>query len=190
MLYKIAILVVRIITFFMFPLKAEGTENVPRDGAAIIALNHTSDLDPVMAGITCPRKLTFMAKAELFKNKLFGGLIKRLGAFPVNRGTGDIGAFKTAFGIFKSGGVMLIFPEGGRVKDGQRRRAKPGVAMLATRGRVPVIPVHIKNGYRWMRTVTVVYGKPMDFSEYYGKKLTQEETQALADKVLEEIYAL
>lgn len=190
MLYKFAILVVRIITFFMFPLRAVGTENVPREGAAIIALNHKSDLDPVMAGITCPRQLTFMAKQELFENKLFGGLIKRLGAFPVNRGVGDIGAFKTAFGIFKSGGVMLIFPEGGRVRDGRTRRAKPGVAMLATRGRVPVIPVHIKNGYRWMRPVTVVYGEPMDLSEYYGKKLTQEETQAIADRVLENIYAL
>lgn len=190
MLYKIAIAVVRLMTFFMFPLRAEGTENVPKEGAVIIAYNHNSNLDPVMAGITCPRQLSFMAKSELFKNKLFGGLIKALGAFPVQRGTGDVGAFRTAFKIFKDGGAMLIFPEGGRVKSGQTRRAKPGVAMLATRGKVPVIPAHIKNGYRWMRTVTVVYGKPMDFSEYYDKKLTQEETQALADGVLENIYKL
>lgn len=190
MLYRFAVLFVKFITLFMFPIRAEGVENVPADGAAIIAVNHKSNLDPVVAAITCPRQLSFMAKAELFKNKLFGGLIRRLGAFPINRGKGDISAMKTAFSILKNGDAMLIFPEGGRVKKGQTGRAKPGVALIAARSKVPIIPVHIKNGYKWMRTVTVVFGEPIVLSDCFGKKLSAEETQQLADGVLNRIYEL
>ncbi len=188
MFYKFAIYVVRFLMLFVVRVRKKGTENVPKEGPVIVAFNHSSDLDPVVAGITCPRQLNFMAKSELFQNKLFGGLIKRLGAFPVHRGKGDIGAIKTAFRIFENNGAMLIFPEGGRVKHGKRVKAKPGVALIAQRSGVPVIPVHIIGEYKWMHKITVCYGKPISFEEYKGKKLSGDEIQQLADNVLEEIY--
>lgn len=189
---KIAVAVLKFLLFFMFPYKVIGKENVPAEGGVILAVNHSSNLDPVMIGVTVPypKRITFMAKAELFKNKLFAKIIKGLGAFPIQRGRGDIGAMKAAFEILKNEGIMLIFPEGGRVKKGQKRRAKPGVAAIAVRAKAPVVPVHIKDGYRWMRKVTVVYGEPMYFTEYEGKKLMTEETQELADGILERIYEL
>lgn len=190
MFYWICVKIVHFVMLLMFRIKTVGKENLPKNGGVILAVNHKSDFDPVMAGITCPRKLCFMAKAELFKNKLFGGLIKRLGAFPVHRGTGDVGAMKTAFKILKSDGVMLIFPEGGRVKNGEHRRAKSGVAMIAQKMCVPVVPVLIDGDYKWMHRITVKYGKPISFEEYKGKKVSQEEIQELADGVLEEIYKL
>ena len=190
MFYKFCVVLVRFIMLFVVRLKREGIENIPKNGALILAVNHKSDLDPVVTAITCPRQLTFMAKKELFKNPVFGALIKKLGAFPVNRGIGDISAVKAAFSIFKKEGVMLIFPEGGRVKKGQTRRAKPGVAMIAQKACVPVVPVHIIGDFKWTHKVIVRYGKPITYTEYEKKKLSGEEIQALADNVLEKIYKL
>ena len=190
MLYSFAIALVKFVMFFVFRIKKTGIENVPKEGGVILAINHKSDLDPVMIGITSPRKLNFMAKAELFKNKLFGGLIKRLGAFPVHRNSGDVGALKTSFKILNAGGAMLIFPEGRRVKKGDRRHAKTGVVMIAQKKTVPVIPVYIDGDYKWMKKITVTYGEPVSFEEYKEKKLSAEEVQALADGVLDKIYSL
>lgn len=174
----------------MFRLRTTGVENIPKQGPVILAVNHKSGLDPVAVGITCPRQIRFMAKAELFNNKLFGRLISSLGAFPVHRNKGDIGAIKAAFSIFKDNGVMLIFPEGGRVtKKKPKLRAKPGVVMMAQRAQVPVIPVLIDGDYRWMGKVTVRYGKPVTYEEYKGQKLSGEKMQELSDELLEKIYA-
>lgn len=172
--------------FFFIRLRKSGIENVPKNGPVILAVNHKSNLDPVVAAITCPRHLNFMAKSELFTNKIFGSLISKLGAFPVHRGKGDIGAIKTAFKIFKQDGVMLIFPEGGRVRNNEKRKAKPGVAMIAQKAGVPVIPVLIDGDYKFMHKVTVRYGKPIIFDK--DKKCSGEEIQQMADNVLEEIY--
>lgn len=189
MFYGFSKAVVRFVVFFMFRLRARGTENVPKEGPAILAMNHRSNHDPIMAGLTCPRQLRFMAKAELFENKLFGAVIKKLGAFPVHRGKGDLAAIKSAFKIFNDGGVMLIFPEGGRIKDSSRRKAKPGVALIAQKSGVPVIPVYITGKYKFMHRITVTYGKPIDFSQYKDQRMSGEEIQHLADVVLDRIYA-
>ena len=190
MFYKFAIAVVRVLMLFVMRVKTVGKENVPKEGGMILAVNHRSNLDPVIAGLTCPRQLTFMAKAELFKNPVFGKLIKSLGAFPIERGKGDIGAIKSAFSIVKGGGAMLIFPEGRRVKDGIKPKAKPGVAMIAQRGQVPVVPVFISGEYKWMHKITVTYGKPIDLSEYYGQKIDSEKIQEIADDILTTMYDL
>jgi 1-acyl-sn-glycerol-3-phosphate acyltransferase len=190
-LYSFAKHFVRGVFHFVFRVRTDGIENVPTEGSVILAVNHRSVLDPVFTAITCPRQIRFMAKSELFEKKLFGGLIKKLGAFPIQRGRGDVGAIKAAFSIFKENGAMLIFPEGGRVKNGQRKdKAKPGVAMMAQRGNVPVIPVYIDGEYKWMNKITVRYGEAIRFDEYAGQKLTGDKIQELANGVLESIYAL
>ncbi len=190
MLYNIAIVIVRFAMLFVFRMKFAGCENIPSEGGVIVAFNHTSNWDPVMAGLSCKRQLCFMAKEELFKNPLFGGLIKRLGAFPVRRGKGDIGSIKAALRILADDNAMLMFPEGHRIKNNKKVKAKPGVAMIAVKAQVPVIPVCISGEYKWMHKITVTYGKPITFEEYYGKKLEQEQIQLAADRVLKEIRAL
>lgn len=190
MLYKVAMGVLAVFFRCSFRLKVEGKENIPKEGGMILAVNHRSNLDPVIAGYTCPRPLTFMAKSELFKNPIFGKLITALGAFPVHRGSGDIGAIRSAFSILKDGRAMLIFPEGHRVKEGETPKAQPGVAMIAQRAKVPVIPVFIEGKFRWLSKVTVHYGKAVDLSEYYDKRISSAECQEMADKVLKEMYAL
>ncbi len=182
---------VRIALFFSFRIKTVGRENVPKKGGAIIAVNHRSNWDVLIAGVECPRMLRFMAKSELFKNKFFGGLIKRLGAFPVQRGKGDVGAIKGALGILKRNHVMLMFPEGRRMRNGQKaEHAKAGVGMIAAHANVPVIPVYIAGEYKWMNKITIIFGKPITYEEYTGQKLSSEQVQQLSDDVLHKIYAL
>ena len=190
MLYKFAVALVKFLFLFCFRTKVIGKVNVPKDGAMILAVNHKSYLDPVMAALHCPRRLTFMAKSELFKNPLFGWLIKRLGAFPVQRGKGDVGAIKSAFAILKEGHTMLIFPQGRREKQDERGKAHSGVAMIAQRMKCPVIPVWISGKYRWMNKITVSFGEPISLEEYYEKKLSNDELQAVADDILDKMYEL
>jgi 1-acyl-sn-glycerol-3-phosphate acyltransferase len=190
MFYNIVLKIVRVFLFFVFRLKMLGRENMPKDGGFILAVNHHSNWDPVLAGVASPRKLTFMAKEELFKNPVFGALIRKLGAFPVKRGSGDVGAFRAAIKILGSGGVMLIFPEGRRVKKGARGKAGAGVAAIAQRSKMPVVPMNISGSYKWMSKMTVTIGKPMSFDEYYGRKLTSEEQREIAEKIMDRVYEL
>ena len=189
MLYNLAKNLVKIIFKIGFRLKINGKENVPKDGAFILAVNHKSNLDPPMAAACCPRRLRFMAKEELFKNPFFGWLIKNLGAFPISRGRGDVAAIKGAFAILKGGDVMLMFPQGHRMKDGERGNAQSGVAMIAHRMEVPIIPLCISGEYKPFRKITVTFGKPIEFSEYYGQKLDSDKLQELAEGVLDNILS-
>lgn len=167
-----------------------GIDNVPMEGAVLFAYNHKSNHDPIVAGITCPRKLYFLAKAELFKNKIPAKILPALGAVPLQRGKGDFAAIKTTLNILNRGDAMLIFPEGSRVKDGKRKKAKAGIIMIAQKARVPIVPVYIDGDYKLFSKVTVTYGKPVSLEEYYGVKLENEKAQELADGLMDTVYAL
>ena len=186
-MYCIVKYLLRFIMLFVFRLKVIKKSEFPKEGA-IIAANHASNWDPVLIALTSPRRLSFMAKSELFKNKIFGALIKRLGAFPVHRGKGDIGAVKTALTILKDGRVMIMFPEGKRVKKGEKAEIKPGVAMIATHAKVPVIPVQISGKYHWMSKITITYGEPIYLDEYYGERLSIEKLQEISSSVMNRVY--
>ena len=124
-------------------LRTVGGENLPKSGGVLLAPNHVSHLDPPAACCALPRTVHCMAKEELFKNKLFGTLITWLAAFPVKRGEGDTESIRTAMALLEAGHVVLLFPEGTR-GDGQHfQSVNRGVAMLAKRTGVPVVPVGI-----------------------------------------------
>lgn len=188
MLYKIIVVAVRAFMYVVFGARVSGKENMPAEGGIILASNHASNWDPVVAGAFSPRQLTFMAKAELFSPKPFGALLKWLGAFPVKRGRGDIGAIKSALTILKENRVVLLFPEGTRNHD-TVAHAKSGVAMLALKAGVPVVPMYISGHCRPLGRLRVTIGKPMDFS-LCGEKADSETLQVLSDTVLAEIRKL
>lgn len=168
MFYAIAKALVRIAMTIAFNLHYEGRENIPKDTAVIYASNHRTNADPPLVGCVTPRKHAFMAKEELFKNKLFGGLIKLLGAFPVSRGKGDTGVIDTAVEALNSGKSLMIFPEGTRSKDGKVHKGHSGAALIAARSGKPIIPVGIVFGekLKFRTKVTVKYGKPINPADY------------------------
>lgn len=188
--YKIIQTLLKAFLYTVFRVKVEGQENVPKDGGAIVALNHRSYWDVVFAGALMPRPLRYMAKSGLFKNPVFGALITALGAFPVQRGKGDIGAIKSALKILGDKNIMLIFPEGKRVLNGERVKAKPGVALISLKARVPVIPICISGEYKLFHKINFKIGEPLEFSQSYGKKVDGGELQLLSDRVLDNVYAL
>ena len=127
----------------IYRYKVIGSKNMPKQGGVILACNHLSFSDPVLLGLAQKRRLFFMAKSELFRNKFASFIIRRLGAFPVERGAGDGKAIKTGEEILCEGNVMTIFLEGGRTKTGELMRPRSGCALVAQQTMLPVVPACI-----------------------------------------------
>ena len=163
-LYRVGQAVCRPIMKVFYRYKFINNNSIPHEGAYIIASNHMSFSDPVLLGLGQRRRLFFMAKQELFKNKFFAGLIRALGAFPVERGAGDGKAIKTGEDLIKEGNVMTIFIEGGRTKTGEFMRPRSGCALVAQQMQVPVIPACITitgtPKYRFAKRV-IHFGDPL-----------------------------
>lgn len=126
-----------------YNFKIEGRANVPETEGLIIACNHRSYADPVIITMPMKRPVTYMAKEELFKNKLFGAFIRFLGAFPVKRGAGDMKVIDDCVDILHSGRNVVIFPEGTRSKENKVGRGKTGVALIAAKSGADVLPMGI-----------------------------------------------
>jgi len=126
-----------------FRVRVSGLEHIPADGGVIVAPNHKNFLDPFFIGVVTRRHVRFMAKIELFKGPL-GWLFLRLGAFPVRRGQSDAEALDTAAAILRSGGLVVVFPEGTRVEEPDALGApRHGAGRLAVQTGVPIVPAAI-----------------------------------------------
>ncbi len=148
----------------LYRFKTINADNIPSEGGVIIASNHIANSDPPLMGLSSRRRMYFMAKVELFKNKFFGALIRALGAFPVERGAGDGKAIKTGEDLIREGNVMTIFIEGGRTKTGELMRPRSGCALVAQQMQVPVVPACITivgNPKNIFAKRVVEFGKPL-----------------------------
>lgn len=126
------------------PFRIYHLENMPQSGRVIVCCNHLSYKDPILVtGVGGRRQIYFMAKAELFKNKLFGGLLTRAGAFAVHRGRGDSSAINRAQELLQNEQAVGIFIEGTRSRDGEFQQPKAGAVMLAYQNHAPILPVCI-----------------------------------------------
>ncbi len=172
----------------VFRARPVDAQHVPGAGPAIIAPNHFSAMDHFFCGIYLRRRVRFMAKSQLFRGPL-RTLLPRLGAFPVQRGKGDERSIETALELLRRGGVVVIYPEGGRSRNGRvGERARRGVGRLALESGAPVVPVAIDSlrARNWRRLefaqVIVRYGEPLHFPRLAGA--TVKEHEAAADAVL------
>lgn len=189
-MYKLLKFLVKIFCKIIFFVRVEGEENIPKEGAAILAVNHVSFWDPPVLISALKRPMRTMAKSELFKHKLLVPFLKMAGAFPINRGTNDITAIKTALRTLKDGGIFTIYPEGTRVKAGEASDAKAGVALIASKSGAPVIPIAMRGGYKLFKRVTIYVGKPMYITDENGVKPSADELKIYADAVLNKINSL
>lgn len=179
--YKVAVVVVRAVCRLLFRFRAEGLENVPKDRAFIVCANHKSWIDPILLAVSLPVEFRFMAKEELFKNRIYGGLLRALGAFPVKRGTSDIGALKLSMKILGDGENLIIFPEGARSPKGYMGEAKGGATLVAIKSKVDILPVGIEGEYRFLSKLTLRVGKPIQLDEWYDQKLKSDKLQEITD---------
>lgn len=167
-LFKLGQLILRTYFKILYNIRAEGLDEVPRDTNFIYIANHRTNNDPPFIGCHIPGKLAFMAKEELFRNKLFATLIKILGAFPVSRGKGDSQVIDISIDRLNNGKNLIIFPEGTRSKNGKIGRGHTGAALIAAKSGKQIIPVGIVYGedLGFRTKVTLKFGKPIDPAEY------------------------
>ncbi|AZV44157.1 acyl-phosphate glycerol 3-phosphate acyltransferase [Peribacillus asahii] len=189
-LYRFARNVVKIILTPIFRIQTVGRESFPKDGGVLICANHIDNLDPPVVGITSPRDIHFMAKEELFHAPILKQLLPNINAFPVKRGLSDKGALKMGLKILKDGEVLGLFPEGTRSKTGELGKGLAGAGFFALRTNAVVVPCAIIGPYKPFRKLKVVYGKPVDFSQYREQKLSAEEaTEIIMDEIRKLISA-
>jgi 1-acyl-sn-glycerol-3-phosphate acyltransferase len=186
---------------------AEGTENVPREGPAILASNHLSFSDHFFAPLPLPRKVVFLAKAEYFNGRGIKGLLSKaffsgVGQIPVDRAGGEASerALNTGLRVLASGELLGIYPEGTRTPDGRLFRGKTGVARLALEARVPVIPTAMVGGFEFQPPGKLAprlkirpgvrFGKPLEFSRYYGLEQDGIVLRAVTDEIMYELMRL
>jgi len=124
--------------------KPIGLENLPKTGGYIIASNHTSNVDPIRLGVQIPGYIRYLAKKEMFKYKFSRIFFTKLGAIPLDRGSADVAAVKSAEKVIADGGFLVIFPEGHRMKIFDRNKGKKGAEYLSAKTGCPIIPVGIK----------------------------------------------
>jgi 1-acyl-sn-glycerol-3-phosphate acyltransferase len=166
-----------------------GENNVPAAGPLIVACNHVSYLDPPLLGCFCPRRIRYMAKRELFRIPVLGGVIQALGAYEVDRRGSAAGAIKRSLGVLQAGGVVGIFPEGTRNRSGVLP-AQTGVALLASLAQAPVVPACVYGTDQALRLgrIDVAFAPPLPPPG--GGKATREDLAKFTAEIMKAIEVL
>lgn len=189
-------------TFFslFYRLRYINSHNIPKKGGYFIASNHTSFFDPPVIGTGAYYRIfRFMARDTLFKS-FFGFGIKWMGAFPVKRGAIDRQAWDHVVNLVKEGWIVMLFPEGTRTPDGEIHEGKAGPGMFIYRTKAQVIPVATLGMFEiWpkgqklpklFRRIDVIYGEPVDFSEFFSLEEGKETYMKITEKLMARIREL
>ncbi|MEU9103977.1 lysophospholipid acyltransferase family protein [Streptomyces xanthophaeus] len=190
----------------LFRPRIEGLENIPAEGAAIIAGNHLSFSDHFLMPAILKRRITFLAKAEYFtgpgvKGRLTAAFFRSAGQIPVDRSGKDAGqaALREGLGVLAKDELLGIYPEGTRSHDGRLYKGKVGVAAMALGAGVPVVPCAMVGTFEIqppgqkipkVRRVTIRFGEPMDFSRYAGLEGERAVLRAATDEIMYAILGL
>jgi len=175
----------------------EGLENIPAHGPAIVMINHIAFIDPIAVIHVLPRNITPMAKVEVYSYPLIGIFPRIWGVIPVRREEIDRQALHQALEILKAGEIVLVAPEGTRHNDLQD--AKEGVAYLASRSGVPVVPTAIdgsigfpsfRTSSRWREPGIVIrFGRPFQYQSALGRP-NRAQLRLMTDEAMYVLAAL
>ncbi|MGW0551442.1 lysophospholipid acyltransferase family protein [Streptomyces altiplanensis] len=190
----------------LFRPRIEGLDHVPDDGAAIVAGNHLSFSDHFLMPAIIKRRITFLAKAEYFtgpglKGRLTAAFFRSAGQIPVDRSGKDAGkaAIREGLGVLSKGELLGIYPEGTRSHDGRLYKGKVGVAAMALKAQVPVVPCAMVGTFEIqppgqvvprIKRVTIRFGEPLDFSRYAGMENEKAVLRAVTDEIMYAILGL
>ncbi len=170
----------------LHPTFIKGKKNLPK-GKAILSCNHYSNWDIALYILNTTEKIKILAKKELFKNKLFGAILRNFGGIEIDREGNDINAIKNCMKALKSDKKLFVFPEGTRLKNEADilGEIKSGMALIAIKTKTPIVPIWIERKPKIFRKSVYTIGKPFELSEFYGVKL-DEETLEKANAVVRE----
>lgn len=186
--YRFIQCLVAVILSAFFGLRATGRRNVPKSGPALLVSNHLSYLDVFLLGILLPRPLNYVARSTLFVPVL-GALIRSVGGFPIQRDGLGASGMKETLRRLRNGGIVILFPEGTRSLDGDLGEIKAGIALLAARAKVAVVPAAVAGTFEsWPRRRPLPSPHPLRV--HFGPAIAAEEIGALApEAVVERIRA-
>ncbi|MGZ4210393.1 MAG: lysophospholipid acyltransferase family protein [Actinomycetota bacterium] len=179
----------------------EGIENVPKDGPVILCPNHLSFIDSILMPLMIPRQVVFLGKSDYFDKWYISWFYKGAGVIPVRREGGSAGEASLHAGVnaLKQGYAIGVYPEGTRSPDGRLYRGKTGPARMALRAQCPIVPVAVFGTNEAlpsgkyipkMLRIGVRYGKPLDFSRYYGKDDDRFVLRSITDELMYELMLL
>lgn len=194
------------ILFLLGRPRTEGRENLPANGAAILASNHQAVMDSFFLPMSSPRRITFLAKSEYFTGPGLKGRLQRwffsaAGQVPIDRTGADAAqdALNAGLTVLNAGKFLGIYPEGTRSPDGRLYKGKTGMARMALQSGVPVIPVAMIGtdklnpiGSRFPRPAKIVIkiGEPIDFSRFNGMGGNRFVERAVTDEVMYKLMEL
>lgn len=167
LLYRVILCLAYLYAKIFLRLKVTIKGKIPT-GPALIAANHTSFLDPPIVAVSFPEEIHFLARKSLFNNPIFGSFIRNLNAHPISGDGKDMAVFRAVTEILTDGKKVLLFPEGKRSFDGELLPLKQGVALMAHKNNVPIIPCWIEGSLTtWPRHKKLphIFGK---VSCYFG----------------------
>lgn len=190
MFYNFAKGIIFIFQKLFFRIEIYGKENIPMSGKLILCSNHHSNWDPVTLAVFFPRQVHWMAKKELFKNKIFAKLLFSLGVFPVDREGNDLTAIKKSLRILKEERVLGIFPEGTRVKYFNDDFIKSGLALIAVKSQSPVLPVYSEGNYKLFSKIKIIIGHPIYIELEDNAKLSNEKYTEISKDIMKKVYEL
>jgi 1-acyl-sn-glycerol-3-phosphate acyltransferase len=204
-LYTIAWTFFRLFFPLYFRWRVLNVERVPDEGPLILATNHGSFLDPTLVGSAVQRMCNYLARATLFRNPLFGRILRAVGAVPVDRDGGNAAGLRTILDRLEKGSAIILFPEGTRSADGQLQSARSGVGLMVIKSGAPVVPVRITGSYEaWGRgrslprpcRITVQFGQVLRFEKQLAeardcpRPRLKEIYQEVSDEIMAAIAAL
>lgn len=168
---------------FWLHYRARGMENLPREGGALLVINHQSFLDPLLVGLPLQRPVSYLAREDLFRVPVIGWILRNTYVMPINRDAANPSSLREAIRRIEHGFYVGIFPEGTRTQTGQVGSLKPGFLLLLRRTSVPVIPVGIAGAFQAYPkgrllpapgVVRVVFGEPLPREQLSNLSRTQE----------------
>ncbi len=179
----------RIPIFFFtlfYPMKVYGKENIPSGGAVFVS-NHFRAIDCGFIKRIQYKNIKFLAKKEIFKNKLIGAVARAYGGIPIDRDNPDMKSLLEAIKEIKKGHKLCIFPEGRRNISGtnQLQEIKGGSAVFSVKAKCPIVPIMMLKKAKAFRKTKIIIGKPFELTEFYGKKLTDQDISEM-DKIIRE----
>ncbi|MBQ4581140.1 MAG: 1-acyl-sn-glycerol-3-phosphate acyltransferase [Clostridia bacterium] len=183
--YSVVLGAAQVLLKTILPVKYHGKENLNNlDAPYIMMGNHTTMLDPFMMAVAAPRyQIRFIGKKELWKIKPFAWFANQIRAIPVDRHNTDMEAMRACMRVTREGHVLGIFPEGTRHHKGLMTELESGVAMIALRSRVPLVPVYIAGKLGLFRTLHVYIGKPIMMDDLREMGINTETCQMLLGRI-------
>jgi 1-acyl-sn-glycerol-3-phosphate acyltransferase len=180
-----------------FRLTSEGDDHLPRRGAAILASNHASFLDPIVIGLRVRRPVRFMVSREFYANRKLQPVLKCFGTIPVGGKEGMVRSFRACTEIVRGGGLLGVFPEGGITRDGTMRPFRSGASVIALKTGVPVVPIHVGGTFealprtaRWPRFVPVIVRIGSPIAVAASADPSADDIAALTESIRSSIAAL